>query len=201
MENTDHTKYIRLIAALLAGILLISSIVGYIISQKMNKGGAVADKQTPTPIVPLPTPTMIPYPTKGSLVLVGKTGATAQVGMPFTLNVIATSSKDTVAGYDVILSYDKVNLERQLVQSIAPAFRIFTYERGDHLSISATKNLSVTDLIQFSQTPILSFIFTAKKKGTYTFSLKPVGNESSKFVNEAAAVTYPETKDISIEIQ
>ena len=187
-------------AALLAGVLLIASIIGYIISQKMNKSGAVANRQLPPTTYPLqPTPSLIPYPTKGSFVLKEVSGKSLQAGVSFTLNLEATS-KDSVAGYDVILSYDKVNLERQSAQSIAQAFRIFTYERGDHLSISATKNLSETKLVQFAQTPILSFTFIAQKKGTYVFSLKPVGNESSKLVNEAAAVTYPETQDISIEI-
>lgn len=200
MENTEHTKYTRLMAAVLAGILLIASIIGYIISQKMNKSGAVANHQPlTTNSAPLPTPTLIPYPTKGSLVLKETSGKPIQAGAPFTISLDATS-KDLVAGYDVILSYDKANLERQSAQSLAPAFRIFTFERGGHLSISATKNVAMQEPVLFTQSPLLSFTFIAKKKGTYIFSLKAVGNESSKFVNEAAAVTYPETSDISIEI-
>lgn len=183
----------------LAVILLIASVTGYIVSQKMN-ANQKGETQTQNQVTPTLAPTLIPYPVQGSFTLKEKMGQTTQVGTPFSIDLIATSSKDTVAGYDVVLSYDTGSLDNQLVQNNVDSFRIFTYKRTNHLSISATKNLSVTEAVRFSQTPLLSFVFIAKKKGTYVFSLKPVGNESSKLVNEAAAVTYPDTKDIRIEI-
>lgn len=199
MENTEHTKYTRLMLFVLAMVLLSASIIGYFLSQRVNSNKRGAS-QTQITIVPTVAPTLIPYPVKGMLVLESKGGKTAKVGESFTIDLVATSSKDTVAGYDVVLSYDTSVFDSQSVQNSVAAFRIFTYKRTNHLSISATKNLSITEPIRFVQTPILSFTFTAKKKGTYVFSLKPVGNESSKLVNEAAAVTYPETGDIRLEI-
>ena len=201
MENTSHTKHTRIMLLILAVVLLIASIAGYIVSRKLQVTQSGADMTRVPSLVPTIAPTLIPYPVKGSFLLKEATGKiTAQVGVPFTLNLIATSSTDTVAGYDAILSYDKEAFERQSVESKADAFRIFTYERGTHLSISGTKNLQVTEPVRFTSTPILSFTFVAKKKGTYVFSLKSVGNESSKTVNESAQVTYPETPDFRLEI-
>jgi len=199
MENTEHTKYTRLMLLMLAFILLVASLVGYIVSQRMN-ANQTGESKTQITIAPTVVPTLIPYPVKGSFVLKEKTGQTITLGDPFIVDVFATSSKDTVAGYDVVLSYGTSALENQSVQNRADTFRIFTYKRTNHLSISATKNLSVTEPVRFTETPLLSFTFVAKKKGTYVYSLKPVGNESSKLVNEAAAVTYPETNDIRLEI-
>lgn len=199
MENTEHTKYTRLMLLILAVVLLGASVIGYVVSQRMNSAQK-GEGKTQALAVPTLAPTLIPYPVQGSLALKEKTGRSAQVGLPFTIDLVATSSKDTVAGYDVVLSYDTSALDNQSVQNMASSFRIFTYKRTNHLSISATKNLSITEPIRFTQTPLLSFTFIAKKKGTYVFSLKPVGNESSKLVNEAAAVTYPETNDIRLEI-
>jgi hypothetical protein len=203
MENTEHTKYTRVMLFILAIVLLVASVVGYFVSRNMgSSGGASTTNYALRPTnSPLPTPSLIPYPIKGSLVLKEPVGQEAKVGIPFTLDVIATSSKDTVAGYDVVLSYDKASLENQTIQNKYDSFRIFSYKRPDHLAISATKNLSVVEQVRFTDTPILSLTFIAKQKGTYTFSLKPVGNESSKFVNEAAAVTYPTTSDIRLEIK
>ena len=200
MENTTHTKYTRIMLLILAFILLSASIVGYVVSQRMpfNQNGAFTVQITSVPTV---VPTLIPYPTKGRFILKEQSGATSvKIGTAFTLDLIATSSTDTVAGYDAILSYDETTFERQSVQNKVDSFRIFTYERGTHVSISATKNLEVNELIRFANTPILSFTFVAKKKGTYVFSLKSIGNESSKLVNESAQVTYPETLDFSLEI-
>jgi hypothetical protein len=185
---------------ILAVILLLASITGYFLSQRLNsaqKGGEVARIST----LPTLVPTLIPYPTKGRFILKEREGQqSAKEGTSVVIDLIATSSTDTVAGYDAILSYDISAFERQSVQNRADSFRIFPYERGTHLSISATKNLQVSTPIRFAETPLLSFTFLAKKKGTYVFSLKPVGNESSKLVNESAQVTYPETSDFRLEI-
>ncbi len=200
MENsTPHTKYTRSMLLILALVLLFASIIGYFASRRIqsNQNGAeVRVTSAPTVI-----PTLIPYPVKGQFMLKEKAGQkSVKLGSAFTIDVNATSSTDTVAGYDVVFSYDKTAFERTSVQSIATSFRIFPFERGNHLSISATKNLQVTEPIRFVNTPILSLSFVAKKKGTFTFSLKPIGNESSKLVNESAQVTYPETNDFLLEI-
>lgn len=209
MERIIHTKYTRLMLLILAVVLLFASIAGYLVSvriQSNSQAGSttspIPNLQSPISSLSLPSPTLIPYPTKGSFVLTEQSGLTSvQSGTPFTLNLIATSANNTVAGYDVILSYDTTSLKRQSIQNKASDFRIFTYDRGSHLSLSATKNLEVTTPIQFTNTPILSLTFVGKQKGTYVFSLKPVGSESSKLVNESAQVTYPAVSDFRIEIR
>lgn len=200
MDSTSHTKYTRIMLLILAGVLLLASVVGFFVSQKLQSNQNSGS--TETLVVPTAVPTLIPYPTQGSFVLREQKGQqSVQLGQSFIIDVYATSSKDTVAGYDAILSYDKTVFERQSVQNKVDSFRIFTFDRSNHLSISATKNLQVIEPIRFTNTPLLSFTFVAKKKGTYTFSLKPVGNESSKLVNESAQVTYPESKDFRLEIK
>jgi hypothetical protein len=200
MENSQHAKYTKIMLLGLAGVLLLASVIGFFVSRRLpsdQNSGA-----TKTYIAPSIVPTLIPYPVKGLFVLREQNGAqSVQQGQPIVIDVLATSSKDTVAGYDVIFSYDKTVFERQSVQNKNNSFRIFTFDRSNHLSISATKNLSVTEPIRFTDTPLLSFTFVAKKKGTYVFSLKPVANESSKLVNESAQVTYPESQDFRLEIK
>lgn len=205
MDNvaSGQTKYTRFMLFILAIVLLVASIVGYIASRKMNVGlSATTTNYTLSPTnFPIPTPSLIPYPVRGSLSIKEIGNTPHIVGTPITFAIIATSGKDTVAGYDVVISYDMSAFENQLIQNKLNSFKIYTFKRAKHISVSATKDLSVTEAVRMSNVSILSLSFLPKQKGTYVFSLKPVGNESSKFVSEAAAVTYPETSDISLEIK
>lgn len=185
----------------LAIVLLLASIIGYIVSQRIQPAQSGTDTTRGVTPTLTPVPTLIPYPMKGSFALREQSGVlSVKEGIPFTLDLVATSSKNTVAGYDAILSYDKGAFERQSIQSKMDTFRIFSYDRGTHLSITGTKNLQVNEPVRFANTVILSFTFLPKKKGTYVFSLKSVGNESSKLVDETAQVAYPETADFRLEI-
>jgi len=197
MEQSQHS---RLMLVGLALVVLFASVVGYFVFQNIKPKNP-SGETTRVVISPTAAPTLIPYPTNGQFTFKLKDGqGTLKQGAPFVLDLFATSGKDTVAGYDVVLSYDTQMFDRQSVQNMANSFRIFTYNRGNHVSISASKNIQVTDPVKFMETPILSFTFLPKAKGTFVFSLKPQGNESSKLVNESAEVAYPETKDISLEI-
>lgn len=184
---------------ILAFVLLFASIFGYFVSQKMQFSQNSAETEVNQE--PSAAPTLVPYPVNGVFTLKEHSDLkSVQVGKAFTIDLLATSNKDTVAGYDVVFSYDKTAFTRTSVASIVDSFRIFPFDRSNHLSISATKNLQATTPIRFTNTTILSFTFVAKRKGTFIFSLKPVGNESSKLVNESAQVTYPESSDFRLEI-
>jgi hypothetical protein len=199
MENTEHTKYTRTMLLVLAFILLIASVIGYMASGRIRTNQNSAETRVTN--TPSTAPTLIPYPVQGTFSFKEEKGRTSlPMGTTFTLDLVATSSKDTVAGYDAILSYDTAAFDRQMVRNNLNTFRMFTFNRANHLSISATKNLQSTEAVRFANTSILSFTFTAKKKGTFVFSLKAIGNESSKLVNETAQVTYPEPQDFHLEI-
>jgi hypothetical protein len=203
MENTtpEHTKFTRIMLLILAVVLLGASIGGYVISQKIgtNKNG-LSTTYNPQPTTSLPTPTLIPYPVNGSITLRHTVGE-LRVGDPVTLDIIATSGDNDVAGYDIVLTYDTAHFKQENITSSSQDFEVFTFKRSHYTSISATKKLTAKSTTQFANSTIISATFIPRTKGIYVFSLKPVGNESSKFVSETAAVTYPETQDISLEIK
>jgi hypothetical protein len=183
----------------LALFLFAASIAGYIAMRTLPNNGyqGIASQSNATPTV---TPTLIPYPTKGAFVL-SPSVRQGTVNTPFTLQLMATS-EDTVGGYDVILSYDKSAFTSQAVQNLTDSFRIFTYDKWpDHISVSGTKDLTITTPVRFANTPVIQFTFLPLRAGVYTFSLKAVGAESSKMVNEAAQVTYPSFSDLRLEIK
>lgn len=201
MEPTDtHTPHTKFMLFVLAIVLFGASVTGYIISQNMQnkKTASGFTRQNMSPTI---TPTLIPYPKNGVFTL-KPSAQSMRVGETFSIDLIATSGKMPVAGYDVVLTYDKSAFNRQSVQNLEEAFRIYTYDRtADRTSISATKNIQVTAPITFADSPLLRFTFVAKKAGNFTVSLKPVGAESSKMVDDEANVTYPDLSDISLEIK
>jgi len=196
-----HTKYTKMMLLILVVILLGGSIVGYVVinTKRDSERGNNATKQVIEPTI---VPTRLPHPINGAMELqLGKGSTTLSVGKPFVVQLIATSGKSKIAGYDVVMAYDKSAFERQAVQNGDQTFRIFTFDRNERVSISATKQLQSEQITEFDNTPILSFTFLPKKKGKYTFSLKPLGQESSKYVDDTAQATYPNYKDLVLEIQ
>lgn len=196
-----HTKYTNIMLISLAVLLLGGSIAGYmVINSKKGTGFenvTTQHKQEPTAI-----PTRLPHPINGIMELrEEKKAAAVPVGKPFVIQLVATSGNSKIAGYDVVMTYDKTALDRQAIQNGDATFRIFTFDRENRISISATKQLQSTEITQFEETPILFFTFFPKKKGKFTFSLKPFGQESSKFVDDMAQATYPRYKDLVLEIQ
>ena len=199
----EHTKHTKLLLIILAVFLLGGSILGFAISRSKKSVGQ-GDTTTKVIVEPTLVPTRIPYPINGMMELQVQKSQGLKVqsqGKPFTVDLVATSGKSKIAGYDVVMTYDKNAFVRQSVQNNDKTFRIFTYDRADHVAISATKQLQSTQVTTFTATSILSFTFLPKKAGTFTFSLKPVGKESSKYVDDGASPTYPATKDLVLEIR
>ncbi len=203
MKNNmeTHTKYTKIMLIVLALLLLGGSIVGYLVINS-KKGEGTENARAQRKAEPTVIPTRLPHPINGIMELKEEKKATSvPVGKPFVIQLVATSGNSKIAGYDVVMTYDKTAFERQAVQNGDTTFRIFTFDRENRVSISATKQLQSTQITQFEETPILSFTFLPKKKGRFTFSLKPLGQESSKYVDDTAQATYPNYKDLVLEIQ
>jgi len=197
----EHTKYTKMMLLILAVILLGGSIVGYTVINA-KRGSETGNNATKQIIEPTVVPTRLPHPINGAMELrTEKNATTFSLNKPFVIQLIATSGKSKIAGYDVVMAYDKIAFDRQAIQNGDATFHMFTFDRSDRVSISATKQLGSTQITEFEETPILSFTFLPKKKGKFVFSLKPLGQESSKYVDEAAQATYPNYKDLVLEIQ
>lgn len=196
----EQTQYTKVMLLILIFLLLGGSIVGYsaINAKRSSESENNGTKQVAGPTV---IPTRLPHPIHGMMQLRLENAAAPSVDKPFVVTLVATSGANKIAGFDVVMTYDKIAFDRKAVQSNDASFTLFTFDTNNRVSVSAAKQLQASEVTEFANTPILSFTFVPKKKGRFVFSLKPVGQESSKFVDDAAQATYPDYKDLVLEIQ
>lgn len=168
---------------------------------KRDKDTKQAVSSMNKPIEPsiTPTPTLIPYAKKGSMYLFAPE-STVKEGQSITLQVQATSDKSDIVGFDMVVAYDDSILEFRSADSAVSSFKSYVYPRSGYVSVTMIKSLQETQATVFDKTDIATVTFTAKKKGKTIVDLTAKGNDSTKFADNNANVTYPDTNQIDLEI-
>jgi len=191
---------------MLIGIMVIFVLLGiYLVSQKTkkdkDKSMAVSSINNPTQPTITPTPTLIPYAKKGIMKLYTENNVLRfPVGQEVIIGVLASSEKSDIVGFDIVLSYDQNALEFTSAHSQLDSFKAYSYPRTDYVSITMIKSLQETNSTVFDNTDIAQLRFKALKKGTTSIELTAKGNDSTKFADVNAKVTYPEMNKLMIEI-
>jgi len=199
----QQTKPTKILVGVLLGVVFVG-LIGYVILS-VNQRGTTKQGVTTKVIItvaPTPTPTPLPYPTKGKMKLQTKNNATTfSVNTPIEITFTASSDNEKIVGYDVVLSYDTTSFQRGEIQNNDETFKVFTYEREGRVLVSAVKDLQAIETSAWEDHSLFTYTFTPQKKGTFTFSLKPFGQETSKLVNEKAEAAYTDYQDLQLEIQ
>jgi len=202
----EHQK----ILIMLTGLMVVFVLLGIVlVSQKTKKDKDTSMAVTsmnksnrPSSIPSLtPTPTLIPYPKKGIMKLYTENNVLRfPLGQDIKVGVLASSEKSDIVGFDLVVVYDQNMLEFGSVDSSLPSFKAYSYPRTDYVSITMIKSLQETNATVFENTDIAQLQFTSLKKGTTTIELSAKGNDSTKFADTNAEVTYPEMNKLVIEI-
>jgi hypothetical protein len=123
------------------------------------------------------------------------------IGQEATFFVKADSDGQSIAGYDVVLEYDKNAFDLVKANSLIPDFKIFNFRSGSHTSITGTKSIESSKSFVFKNTPLVEMAFRPKKAGRFNFILKQVINkERTKMIDDKTNVTYPNVNNIALEI-
>lgn len=209
MENTrlhnkphEHrTLLILLICIMVTFVLLGIVLVSQKTQKDKDKSMAVSSINNPTQPTITPTPTLIPYAKKGVMKLYTENNVLRfPVGQEVTMGVLASSEKSDIVGFDIVLSYDQNVLEFTSANSQLNSFKAYSYPRTDYVSITMIKSLQETNSTVFDNTDIAQLRFKALKKGTTSIELTAKGNDSTKFADVNAKVTYPDMNKLTIEI-
>lgn len=189
----------KIIIMALVTFLIAVLLVMVFTNKKDNTGKSPASFDGPAQ--PTLTPTLIPYPTLGSMSIYHEgQGSKFSINEPVKLSVKASSQNKNIVGFDVIVTYDKDAFTFVGAQSKNKSFNIFTYDRSTHLSVSGIKALQENSDTAWTEQPLLDMTFQPKKAGTYNFQLSPVGKEASKLVDSESMVVYPQTDELQLEI-
>ena len=191
---------------LLVGIMVVFVLLGiYLVSQKTRKekdtSMAVSSINKPTLPSITPTPTLIPYKKKGQMKLFTENNVSRfPLGQDVKIGVLASSEKSDIVGFDLVVGYEPSVVEFSSVISTIPAFKSYAYPRTDYVSVTMIKSLQETAVTEFENTNIAELVFKPIKKGTVSIELTAKGNDSTKFADINAQVTYPEMNKLMIEI-
>lgn len=144
-------------------------------------------------------------PTEGSLSLTTKTDSYT-VSDTVTVDLAGQSQGKNIVGYDVIIYYDPLSFEFVEVKSSLSDFKIYSYNRGNYLLLTAVKSLdsqapTVLGTADKSQ-PMASVSFKPKKPGKFNFSLRQsAGQDVTDLVTDQTEVLIPTLTDLSVEIK
>jgi len=194
-KNKVVIIFLFIILIVLAGIMVWSG------ERKKNSIQKQADIMVSPVLFPSITPTLIPYPTLGSMRLSTKDNEKRyKKNTQFTLILSARSQGKSIVGYDGVIGYEKQGFEFIKATSMLPEFKIYPFNRPTHLSVSGVKSLQNNSTTTWDDTVLIEVEFQAKQPGTYVFTLTPQGKETSKLVDDKAQVTYPTTGKLQLEI-
>lgn len=122
-------------------------------------------------------------------------------GQPVNLTVVADSGGENIVGWDLLVAYDPAAFEFVRADSILADFKIYSYKRPNHVSLTSIKSLQSNTPAVFKKTAVASLVFQPKKKGRFTLTLKDsLGKEKTNFVNTVTKRISPQLNQITIEI-
>lgn len=187
---------------IIAGLVVMLAVMAvFMVMNGKKDGKSTVPQSGNTATVPVPTATLIPYPTQG-VMTVYYDGEQRKFPMkdPITLKIKASSEGKAVVGYDIILSYDTEAFSVVSAQSLLQSFSLRSFKRPAYLSLSGFRSLQSGEMTPWKNKAIAQVVLQPKKAGTFELSLTPQGSETSKLVDEKSQVIYPKTGKLQLDI-
>lgn len=200
MEQLQSHKTIYL--AVMIFVLVVFGLLIMVLSSGMKKESAAQKQEQVQTVVQTVSPTNVPEVYKASLSLQKDDQGVISSNKPFDIIITASGDTSPIVGYDVLVTYDRVNLEVVSSTSVNKDFSIFPFKRPTHMVLTGAKKLDAQDPTVFSQTPLVKMSFKPKKAGKYTVSVPSnVGRETTKLVNDKAQILNIKSQSIEIEVE
>jgi len=195
--QTSNNPNKILLPAVVAGavILLMLSIAFFVKKQKLP-----VSQNLPTPAQKI-QPTIKPKEGMIFVKISKDEKIPANVNKPYKLIISSTGLGYDVVGYDVILNFDPGQLEITRATSLLPEFTLFKVTDANNLVLTGAKKPSAKTKTLWNETDIISLTVSPKKSGTITFSiLEKKDKETTKYVDDASAIHYPQVNSINIQV-
>lgn len=120
-------------------------------------------------------------------------------GEKVSINIEADSGEKNIVGYDVVFFYDPLAFEFVSVNSSISDYKIYSYKKGNYLTLTAVKNLS--SALSPLNSKIATLVFDSKKSGKYSFFLKAIyDSEKTDMVTDKTEILSPELNRVTIDI-
>ena len=137
------------------------------------------------------------------LEVVSDKGSTeAEVDKPIVLMVKGFSARKDIAGYDLLLKIDRGIFKVDSITSVIDGFKIVSFDREDHFTVTGFKDLQLKTPVIFDNTNILKIELTPLKKGVGTVSVVgQSGKENTQFVDIDVNSLKPQIGSVSVNVK
>ena len=181
------------------GLILVLLVVFFILMRKPGTNQKIENTQNnQQAVVSTAKPTIARF---GRLDITAP-AASMSIGQDVIITISGDSVGKEIVGYDGLVTYDKTALMLQSAKSIIKDFTIFKFDRSNHLSLTAVKNLNSKTPTILSKTPMAELIFKAVKPGTYSIEIQSdIDKESTKMVDEKTNVLYPNLSSVMVSVK
>lgn len=208
MENGNRNKtFMYLLLTFFAIFIATGLFVG--LGNKKNPepaiNGQAATSQEPATLKQenMVIPTI--KPTEGALAITADS-PTATLSTPVSIKLSGNSNSKNIVGYDTVIFYDPLAFEFVEAKSELADFKIYSYNRGNYLMLTAVKSLdSKAPTVLGSGTgnePMATISFKPKKTGKFNFSLKlSAEKDVTDLVTDQTEVLSPALSDMTVEIK
>jgi len=124
------------------------------------------------------------------------------VGDTVKVTMYGFSGGKDITGYDALIGIDPEVYEVLSIESVAPGFQIFKFDKGMYYSITGIKDVHMTDATVFDNTALLTITLKPKKKGENIVTiLTSKDKERTKFVDKNVEVLTPQIGSVFITAQ
>ncbi len=195
--NNPQNKPLLIVAAMVAIIFLLL-LVALIFKKKVTTPKSAQSTPSVTKIIPTVKPK------QGSMTLkkaTGENSIVAKLNATTNLTISLDSMGFDMVGYDVIVSYDPQQLEIVQATSLLPEFTLFKIKRESYMVLTGAKKPSATAQTVLTNKDIINVTIKPKITGTVSLNIMTEqGKETTKFVDNATVVHYPQVNSINIEV-
>lgn len=199
MENyfNNHKTFIYLL------VIFFALFIGTTIFIFMNSSPNKVEKKEETNITEKRAETITSIvATEGTMTLETAKTDISSTDQEISIDVVVDSSGKNIAGYDLALNYDPIAFDFVSATSNLPDFKIYSYNRGDHISLLGTKTLQTQLSTVFSKTNIISLVFKPNKKGSFSFSLKSeIGKDKTDLVTDKTEILNPALSQMTVNVK
>src|SRR5207247_765245 len=106
-----------------------------------------------------------------------------------------------VVGFDILIKYDPEAFSFSSLSSLTSKYQVYKNLKDDYITMTGVQPPQNQERSLLNDTRLVELTVIPKKTGTYKFEIVPkFGKETTKFVDNKTKRYYPQTSDLTVNI-
>jgi len=130
------------------------------------------------------------------------TNPETKLAEPINLIVRGDSNKNSITGFDLILSFDQKQMKFVSQKNLNEEFEVFRTVKDDVVNITAIKKLNSNTSTVFDKTPLIELTFQPIKSGKsdFRFEFTPQSKTDSNMINDKSEEILEKVSGLKVEV-